>query len=48
MHLTDGGRREWLLLKVLQLVSPVGAEVAADGFLQREEGDGLVCEPGLL
>ncbi len=37
MHLTDGRCSERLLLKVLQLVPPVGAEVAADGFLQRGE-----------
>lgn len=48
MHLTDRCRRKRLLLKVLQLVSPVGTEVAADGFLQRQNGNILIREPGRL
>lgn len=47
MHLTDGRRCKRLLLKVLQLVSPVRAEVAADGFLRREERKCLACDVSL-
>ena len=37
MHLADGRRRKRLLLEVLQLLPPARAQVAADGFLQREK-----------
>ena len=42
MHLTDGCGCKRLLLKVLHLVPPVWAEVAADDFLQRRSRDTVV------
>lgn len=38
VHLPYGGRCKGPLFKVLQLVPPVGAQVAVEGFLERGQG----------
>lgn len=43
MHLADRRSCKRLLLKVLQVVPPVWAEVTADRFLQRQQNQNYFC-----